>query len=68
MEDIMVGTKIQTNDMITIAQNEKNHMTNQGDNYLKGKYIVSIFGNKEIADKANEIMHTVGLHIDIQHH
>ena len=33
-----------------------------------GKYIISIFGNKEIAEKAKEIMHTVGLHIDLQHH
>jgi len=33
-----------------------------------GKYIVTIFGNKEIAEKAKEIMHTVGLHIDLQHH
>ena len=33
-----------------------------------GKYIVTICGNDEIAEKAKVTLHTVGLHIDLQHH
>ena len=33
-----------------------------------GKYIITITGNEELAEKAKVIMHTVGLHIDLQHH
>ena len=34
----------------------------------EGKYIITINGENEIAEKAKEILHTVGLHIDLQHH
>jgi len=34
----------------------------------KGKYIVTLFGTKEMAEKAKVVMHTVGLHVDLQHH
>ncbi len=34
----------------------------------KGKYIVTMTGDKEIAEKAKTILHTLGLHIDLQHH
>ena len=34
----------------------------------KGKFIITIHGDKEIAEKAKIILHTVGLHIDLQHH
>lgn len=33
-----------------------------------GKYIVTIAGSDEIAEKAKGILHTLGLHIDLQHH
>lgn len=34
----------------------------------KGKYIITIYGDQKIAEKAKLILHTVGLHIDLQHH
>lgn len=34
----------------------------------KGKYIITIVGDQELAEKAKLILHTVGLHIDLQHH
>ena len=34
----------------------------------KGKYIITISGDKELAKKAKVILHTVDLHIDLQHH
>lgn len=34
----------------------------------KGKYIITISGDHELAKKAKVILHTVGLHIDLQHH
>ena len=34
----------------------------------KGKFIVTINGDLEIAEKAKTILHTLGLHIDLQHH
>lgn len=33
-----------------------------------GKYIITISGDKELANKAKTILHTVGLHADLQHH
>jgi len=33
-----------------------------------GKYIITISGNDDIAKKAKAILHTLGLHIDLQHH
>jgi hypothetical protein len=33
-----------------------------------GKYIVTMFGSEALAEKAKVILHTVGLHIDLQHH
>jgi len=33
-----------------------------------GKYIITIFGDQELAEKAKLVLHTVGLHIDLQHH
>jgi hypothetical protein len=38
-----------------------NHLEN-------GKYIVTISGSEKIAEKAKKTLHTVGLHIDLQHH
>jgi uncharacterized membrane protein len=34
----------------------------------KGKYIITISGDNELAEKAKVILHTIGLHIDLQHH
>ena len=34
----------------------------------QGKYIVTIFGDKDIAEKAQVTLHMVGHHIDLQHH
>ena len=34
----------------------------------EGKYIITINGENDIAEKAKEVLHTVGLHIDLQHH
>lgn len=34
----------------------------------EGKYIITLSGSEEIAEKAMAILHTVGLHIDLQHH
>lgn len=33
-----------------------------------GKYIITIYGDQELVEKAKLILHTVGLHIDLQHH
>ncbi len=33
-----------------------------------GKYIITISGDKALADKTKNILHTVGHHIDLQHH
>jgi hypothetical protein len=33
-----------------------------------GKYIITISGDEELAEKAKLVLHTVGLHIDLQHH
>jgi hypothetical protein len=33
-----------------------------------GKYIITITGNTEIAEKSKVILNTVGQHIDLQHH
>jgi len=33
-----------------------------------GKYIITIVGDEDLAEKAKLILHTVGLHIDLQHH
>ena len=33
-----------------------------------GKYIITISGDNELAEKAKIALHTVGLHIDLQHH
>ena len=33
-----------------------------------GKYIITINGVKEIVEKAKATLHTLGLHIDLQHH
>lgn len=33
-----------------------------------GKYIITIHGDKEMAEKAKIVLHTVNLHIDLQHH
>lgn len=38
------------------------------DHLEKGKYIITISGDHEIAEKAKNILHTVGTHIDLQHH
>jgi uncharacterized membrane protein len=34
----------------------------------KGKYIITISGTDEIVEKAKATLHTLGLHIDLQHH
>ena len=34
----------------------------------KGKFIVTIYGDKEIVDKAKATLHTLGLHIELEHH
>lgn len=33
-----------------------------------GKFIVTISGDRALANKAKNILHTVGLHADLQHH
>jgi len=47
----------------------KNDKTSTYQEFLEnGKYIITIFGEQELAEKAKSILHTVGLHIDLQHH
>lgn len=33
-----------------------------------GKYIISVHGNKTTAEKAKLSLHTLGLHVELQHH
>lgn len=33
-----------------------------------GKYILTVSGDKKLAEKAKVILHTVDLHVDLQHH
>lgn len=37
--------------------------------YLKnGKYIITISGDHKLAEQAKKILHTVGQHVELQHH
>jgi hypothetical protein len=46
----------------------KNKTKTYQEHLEKGKYIVTIFGDTEIVEKAKATLHTLGLHIELEHH
>lgn len=46
----------------------KDKTTTYQEHLENGKFIITIFGDNEITERAKATLHTIGLYIDLQHH